>query len=86
MDNRIQRLEDKIDKICEELSAIKVILAAQHETLQEHHRRSLSNEQSLEILKEDRIKNLTRDRIIVGILTLLASSEFLMNLIARLLK
>lgn len=85
-DERFHRIEGKLDKVCEDMGEIKVILAAQHETLKEHHRRSEANEKSLQILNEERIRTRTRDRVILGILTLLASSEFLMQLLARLLK
>lgn len=85
-DDRIHRMELKLDKVGDELGEIKVILAAQHETLKEHHRRSEANEKSLAILNEERIRTRTRDRVILGILTLLASSEFLIQLLAKFLK
>lgn len=50
-DSRLERIEDKIDSLSERISSVDATLAAQHVTLKDHTRRSLANEESLELLK-----------------------------------
>lgn len=52
-----QDLDEKLEKITEKLTEIsitvaeqKIILSNQHETLQEHMRRSLANEEAVELM------------------------------------
>lgn len=49
-DTKIDKIDSKIDRIQEDITSIKVIAAAQHETLKDHTRRSLANEQAVEAL------------------------------------
>lgn len=44
------RIEQKVDKITEDITDIKVTLASQHITLTEHTRRSLASEKAVELL------------------------------------
>lgn len=44
---------NKLDKIAEDITEIKVTLGKQEENLKEHMRRSLANEAAVEILKEE---------------------------------
>lgn len=47
------RIFAKIDKIEDHLNSIDKTLVQQHETLKDHTRRSLANEEALEILKTE---------------------------------
>lgn len=53
MKDRDDRLEAKIDKVVEKIGNIEVVLSAQSEILKDHTRRSLANEKSVDILKEE---------------------------------
>lgn len=48
----VERLEDKIDRIASHLGAIDVTLAAQHETLKEHIKRSENLEKIVMPMKD----------------------------------
>lgn len=54
MDN-YERLEQKLDKVVEDISKINITLVAQHHNLKEHMRRSQANEQAIEIIKDELI-------------------------------
>jgi hypothetical protein len=47
-----QRILDKLDKMDTRLDNVDITLAKQHVTLEEHMRRSLANEEAVQILKE----------------------------------
>jgi len=49
---RDERIETKLDEIAETIGEINVTLAKQSIILEEHQRRSLANEQSVELLKK----------------------------------
>lgn len=51
-DKRIERIEIKLDAISDKLGDTNVILAAQHESLKQHMRRSDALERSIEPLKK----------------------------------
>lgn len=50
-DGRLERIEDKIDKLGDKLSSVDVTLAAQHESLKLHMKRSDMLEAQLEPVK-----------------------------------
>lgn len=52
MDKKIDRIEDKLDKVSDKIASIDVTLAAQHESLKEHMRRTLLLEEQLEPVKK----------------------------------
>ena len=82
----LDRIEKKIDKMSEDVVAIKVTLGAQHEVLKIHEKRSLTNEAALEIEKEHRIKYEARSKVIWGIIALLLSSELVVKLVEKWIK
>ena len=51
--NRLQRIEDKIDKIDGRIDNNNIILAKQSQILDEHQRRSLALEEQVELFKQD---------------------------------
>ncbi len=53
MDDWNKRIEDKIDFLVKEAGEIKLTQVEHHIVLKEHTRRSLANEKSVEILKEE---------------------------------
>lgn len=82
-----QRILDKLDKIEERLDNVDVTLAKQHVTLEEHMRRSLANEEAVQILKEqmepikDHVKAVnTVLKLAGGIAIVLAALESIKNL------
>lgn len=52
-DNRFDKIEDKIDTISGDITEIKVIMARNTASLEEHMRRSLANEEAIDLLKEE---------------------------------
>lgn len=52
-DHRIVRIEEKVDHIKDTMTDIHITLAAQHESLKEHMRRTMLLEQALEPIKTD---------------------------------
>ena len=52
MDDRLKRVEDKIDKIAEELMSIKVTLHGQHISIKDHIRRTNLAEENLKLIRE----------------------------------
>lgn len=51
-DDRLIRIEEKIDKVIDRVSSCDVTLAAQHVTLKEHMRRTEALEQIVEPIRE----------------------------------
>lgn len=49
----LEKLDEKLDKVEEKIASIDVTLAKQEVNLQEHMRRSLLNEEAIEIIKEE---------------------------------
>ncbi len=56
----IKRIIEKLDKMDSRIDSIDITLAKQHLTLEDHTRRSLANEESLEIVKSDADRRLRR--------------------------
>lgn len=46
----LKRIEDKIDRLDSRVDNVDVTLAKQHMSLEEHMKRSLANEQAVEVL------------------------------------
>lgn len=53
MQDEIRRLEDKLDRVAEDIVDIKVTMARNTQSLEEHMRRSLANEEAIDILKQE---------------------------------
>lgn len=53
MDERLNKIESKIDKLDERLDSIDKTLVKQSCVLEDHTRRSLANEKAVEILKDE---------------------------------
>jgi hypothetical protein len=51
VDKRLERLEDKIDSVADQLSSIDKTLVANTVILEEHQRRSLANEEAVKLLE-----------------------------------
>ncbi len=51
-DDRLVRIEDKIDAVGQKIGSIDVTLASQHESLKDHMRRTELLEQSIEPIKK----------------------------------
>jgi hypothetical protein len=52
----IDKVESKLDKLHDEIVRMREVQAAQHETLKDHTRRSLANEEAIVVLKDNLIK------------------------------
>lgn len=52
-DTILVKVFDKLDKLDEDLTDLKIIAAKQHASLDEHMRRTLANEEAVSILKEE---------------------------------
>ena len=53
MDDLLNRLENKLDKLDERLDNVDKTLIIQNSDLKEHMRRSLANEEAVEILRKE---------------------------------
>lgn len=51
MEKKLEKLEEKIDNIAEQLASIDKTLVANTVILEEHQRRSLANEKAVELLE-----------------------------------
>jgi hypothetical protein len=51
VEKRLERLEDKLDSVAEQLSAIDKTLITNTVILEEHQRRSLANEKAVQLLE-----------------------------------
>ena len=69
-DNQLDRIENKIDKHGEHLSSIDVTLAAQHQSLKDHMRRTELLEAKLEPI-EEHVANLNGILKFIGFLSVL---------------
>lgn len=49
----LEKLDEKLERVEEKLASIDVTLVKQEVNLQEHMRRSLLNEEAIEIIKEE---------------------------------
>lgn len=67
MEEKFNRLEEKLDKVAEDIVDIKVTLARNTASLDEHMRRTLATEESLDILKSE-IKPIEDHVVYVNIL------------------
>ena len=52
MDKRLERLEDKIDLVAEQLASIDKTLVTNTVILEEHQRRSFANEEAVRLLEK----------------------------------
>lgn len=78
--------DDKLDKIQEDITDIKVTLASQHEILKDHTRRSLASEQAVSILTEKLQPVITHVAVMQlcgKILLAIAGSEITVYIIKR---
>jgi hypothetical protein len=57
--DQLNKIESKVDKVVDSINEINITLAKQHVTLQEHMKRSEANEKAVEILATElkEIKN-----------------------------
>lgn len=78
-DDRLIRIEDKLDKVNEHLGAIDVTLASQHESLKEHIKRTSILEEELKPIKKHTVMT-------QGILKFLMYISGMMALIGALIK
>jgi len=65
--DHLSRIEEKIDKLDSRLDKVDVTLGKQEVQLAEHMRRSLANEEAVEILK-DEVKPIVSHVYLMGIL------------------
>lgn len=84
-----ERIEAKLDSINKDIQEIKVTQAKQHVTLEEHQKRSLANEQAVELLSEG-LKPVHNQYIIISfcvkVLTVLVGSGAVVALIEVIMK
>ena len=87
----VERLENKVDKISDDIVDIKVTLAENTASLKEHMRRSLANEEALAVLKsevkpiEEHVMFVNKSikaminlvKVVGGVLTILATAKAL---------
>lgn len=52
-DSRLERIENKIDKLSDGVADIHVTLAKQHAVLEEHQKRSMYNEKAVDLLSKE---------------------------------
>jgi hypothetical protein len=67
----IKRILNKLDSITEDITGIKVVQAEQKVILEEHMRRSLANEQAVELLKEELKPLQKKEAMLDGVLKFL---------------
>lgn len=79
MEKRLDRLEDKIDTVTEQLASIDKTLVANTIILEEHQRRSLANEKAVELL-ESQVLPITKHVHVVNILAKAALALFCSSL------
>jgi archaellum component FlaC len=88
MEDKLNRIENKIDKIDERLCNIDVTLGKQSVVLEDHTRRSLANEKAVEYLKEELkpiLKHVTIVNFLGRSLGIVLCSDLVYNLIKWLL-
>lgn len=56
MDDRLVRIEKKLDVIIDRISAVDVTLASQHQILNEHQRRSIALEAIVDVLRRNQYR------------------------------
>ena len=69
-EKRAERIENKLDKVAEDIGEIKVTQASQHVSLKEHMRRTELLEQVVEPMKKHLLILAAIGRIIGGVVTL----------------
>ncbi len=52
-DNRLERIEQKIDVVATKTNDVVIILTKQHEVLKDHTRRSIAAEENIALLRAD---------------------------------
>ena len=73
--SRENRIENKVDSIANDIASINVTLAKQSIILDEHQRRSLANEASVDILKKQHNMIIGAFKLITLIAALAAAVE-----------
>lgn len=68
MEKRLDRLEEKLDSVSQQLANIDKTLVANTIILEEHQRRSLANEKAVELL-ESQVLPISKHVYVVGILS-----------------
>ena len=88
-DDKLDRIELKIDQINEHIGSIDVTLGKQSVILEEHTRRSLANEKAVEYLKEELkpvFKHVAIVNFIGKVIGLFCGAEITLYLIHKLFK
>jgi NurA-like 5'-3' nuclease len=80
-DERLLRIEDKIDRISDKISSIDVTLVSQHESLKEHMRRTELLEKAVEPI----VPTFAIGRFAVKALGAILGSELIYELIKKFL-
>lgn len=80
-DDRIVRIEDKIDSIRDDIGKINTVLAAQHESLKEHIRRTSILENELAPIKTHVALSGALAKIIAALGSLILVSEAIVSLL-----
>ena len=85
-DEKLSKIEDKIDQVKEHIASIDITLAGQHESLKAHMRRSDLLERHLEMVQAE-IKPIERHVTMVnGALKLLGLTSIIVGCIAGVLE
>lgn len=85
-DERLYRLEDKIDNIKDSMSQINVTLAAQHESLKEHMARTKQLEDRVAPLEKNAIMTQGALKLVSGGVALLSVVHTVMRILEGLHK
>lgn len=79
MEKRLDRLEEKLDTVSDQLTSIDKTLLTNTIILEEHQRRSLANEKAVELL-ESQLQPITKHVYLVNILSKAALAIFCSSL------
>lgn len=79
---RDEKLHEKIDIVVERIHNIDMTLVRQEETLKEHIRRSLANEQAVDILKEELKPLKKRENFISSVLKFIIACSSVLAFLA----
>ncbi len=85
-DDRLYRLEDKIDSVKESIGQINVTLAAQHESLKEHMARTRLLEERVDPLEKKSIMTEGAFKLISGGIAMLSVVHTVMRILEGLHK
>lgn len=70
-DDRLDRLEEKTDKVLDQISSINITLAEQHKQLEHHIYRTTLAEENLKVLKDELVPVQKHVNQVSGILKLI---------------